>query len=450
MRRHLVLAIVAVVTGALLVAGLGTLVLERHAAARAARVELRSQARALARATELAIEPGMLARIRVVARLDGAEVVRLSPQGVPARPLPSGLASTDLHLGLLGSGQVESGSQGSVAFAAVRLFPMGRPDGRLILVITRRFSGPVNGGVLLALAIGATLGVSVLVATWLARRITRPLEAAVRGTERVAAGELDVEVPVAPDSYPELASLARSINAMVASLSRSRGLERQFLMSVSHDLRTPLTSIRGFAEAIADGTVADPLRAAGVITAEARRLERLVQDLLELARLESRHFSLETRPFEVSEVVAETAEGFRPLVDGAGLELAILVEDGLWVSADPDRLAQMLANLIENAYKFATRRVTVRAERRQERVVVTVTDDGPGIPWAEQALVFDRSYTSTRTPTRPAGSGLGLAIVAELARAMGIEIGRSAPASGVGTEIVLDFGSQFHPDGPSR
>src|SRR5207248_7955691 len=105
----------------------------------------------------------------------------------------------------------------------------------------------------------------------------------------------------------ELASLARSINTMAATLARSRGLERQFLMSVSHDLRTPLTSIRGFAEAIADGAATDDRRAAEVITAESRRLERLVGDLLDLAKLEARHFSLDIQPVDLADVVATAA-----------------------------------------------------------------------------------------------------------------------------------------------
>ncbi len=425
----------AVVTGALLVAGFGTLVLERHAAANAARSAIRSQAQVLASEADLAIKPAALAHIRAVARLEGAAVVPLGRGGAPKSPLPAGVSGGELHLGNLAAGQVVSGNQGGIAFAAVRIFPRRNPSARLVLVITRRFSGPVNGGVVLALAIGATLLISALVAVWLARRISRPLEAAVGGTERIAAGELDVVVPVATSSYPELARLARSINTLAASLSRSRGLERQFLMSVSHDLRTPLTSIRGFAEAIGDGTVADPVRAAAVIGAEARRLERLVKDLLELARLDARHFSMAIRQCELGEIVADTAEGFRPLTDEAGLELDVSVEEGLWVSADPDRLAQMLANVVENAYKFARQRVTVRAGRLGEQVVVAVTDDGPGIEAG--ALVFDRLYSSNRTPSRQAGSGLGLAIVAELAQAMEISVKAGSPASGAGTEIVV-------------
>src|SRR5207248_5606518 len=134
----------------------------------------------------------------------------------------------------------------------------------------------------------------------------------------------------------ELASLARSINTMAATLARSRGLERQFLMSVSHDLRTPLTSIRGFAEAIADGAATDDRRAAEVITAESRRLERLVGDLLDLAKLDAKRFSLDLRPVDLADVVAATADGFRPAADGYGLALEVDTAAAT-VRADPDR-----------------------------------------------------------------------------------------------------------------
>src|SRR5207237_8190562 len=120
----------------------------------------------------------------------------------------------------------------------------------------------------------------------------------------------------------ELAALVRSINAMAESLERSKGLERQFLLSVSHDLRTPLTSIRGYAEALAERK-ARPGQAAAVILSEARRLERLVGDLLELAKLDARRFSLDMRATDICEVVADAAEGFKPAAQAAGVRLPV-------------------------------------------------------------------------------------------------------------------------------
>ena len=159
---------------------------------------------------------------------------------------------------------------------------------------------------------GAALLVAALVAWQMSRRMARPLVEAMEVTSRIAAGELAGRVPVRHHDYPEFASLAGSINDMAQSLEDGRARERHLLLAVSHDLRTPLTSIRGFAEAIQDGAIEDSGQAADVIIAESRRLERLVGDLLDLTKLEARQMSISLRPTDAVEVVATTAEGFRP------------------------------------------------------------------------------------------------------------------------------------------
>ena len=130
---------------------------------------------------------------------------------------------------------------------------------------------------------------------------------------------------------------------------------------MSHDLRTPLTSIRGYADAIADGTAPEPVAAAAVISAESQRLSRLVGDLLDLARLDAREFTLDLRPVAVGEVVTETTEGFRPTAEEAGVALDRGRADraGRRRAIDPDRLAQAIANLVENGLKYAARRSSV-------------------------------------------------------------------------------------------
>jgi two-component system sensor histidine kinase BaeS len=238
---------------------------------------------------------------------------------------------------------------------------------------------------------------------------------------------------------PETASLAHSINTMAASLARLRGMEHQFLLSVSHDLRTPLTSIRGFAEAISDGAATDVPRAAAVIASESRRLERLVGDLLDLAKLEARQFSLDLRPVNLAEVVGDTGEGFRPAADELGLGLEVSVEGAAaLVSADPDRLAQVVANLVENALKYASSRVRVGATVSSAQAVVWVDDDGPGIAADDLPHVFERLFMSSRYPARRVGSGLGLAIVAELVHAMGGTVRAESPLwTAGGTRMIV-------------
>ena len=231
--------------------------------------------------------PGALAGIDVVAahsrRLDpGPAARRGSPRrcwtSPPSRPAGRSVRPHQLAAALLR-----------------RAHPAapGSPPTCPVLVVTRQIHNPADGLRYFALVAAIGLVLAALVAAALARRFTRPLDAAVTATRRIASGDLDATVPVTPHEDPEFAQLAESINTMGANLVRARDQERQFLLSVSHELRTPLTSIRGYADAVIDGATDDPTGAATVISAEARRLERLVQDLLDLARLDADRFSLD-------------------------------------------------------------------------------------------------------------------------------------------------------------
>jgi two-component system sensor histidine kinase BaeS len=216
-------------------------------------------------------------------------------------------------------------------------------------------------------------------------------------------------------------------------------VERQFLMSVSHDLRTPLTSIRGFAEAIADGAATDTTRAAEVISSESRRLERLVGDLLELAKLEARHFSLDAHQVDLADVVANAAEGFRPAANELGLDLDIDVPEAFDARADGDRVAQVVANLVENGMKYAASYIEVVMHVDGPSVTIVVGDDGPGIGEDELPRVFEPLYQSTRAVGRQVGTGLGLAIVHELVVAMGGEVRAESGPLG-GTRVMVTLG----------
>ncbi|MDQ1403774.1 MAG: two-component system, OmpR family, sensor kinase [Actinomycetota bacterium] len=418
MRRRLTLTIVAVVAGALVVAGLGTLVLVRISSRQSVRSELVREAEAIAAAVDESGKPRNAVLLQRVLRLEGFGFVAIGPRGAILGTPPDGLTVADLHPDALVANRTVSGTRGSLAYAAA---PTKVNRGVAAVVITRRVDAGTAGISYFLLAAGLALVVAVLVAQALGRRITQPLEEAETVTRRIASGDLEARVVIAGDADPELSSLAASINTMADNLNRAKGLERQFLMSVSHDLRTPLTSIRGFAEAIADGAAPDATRAAEVIAAESRRLERLVGDLLQLAQLDARRFTLDLRDIDVAEVVADTAEGFQPAAGDLGVELAVRTppRETLRVRADPDRLAQIVANLVENAMKYAVSSIVVTASADPEGPVVTVSDDGPGISPADAPHVFERLYVGARTPTRRLGSGLGLAIVSELVAALG-------------------------------
>lgn len=437
MRRRLTLAIVGVVAGALVVAGLGSLLLVRRAAVDETRAELVRQAEAVAQGAEEARRPGVVGVLRQVLRLEGFSVMRLAPDGRPLGRPPAGITDDDLDTSRLLAGQTVSGVRGSVAYAAAPVRAGRLP---VVVILTRHVTGLGRGSGYFALAAGLALLVAVIVADRVGRRIAEPLARAEDATRRIAAGDLATPVPQDRRSYPELASLTRSINAMAADLERARNQERQFLLSVSHDLRTPLTSIRGFAEAIADGVTPDSRPAAGVIGAEARRLERLVGDLLDLANLEAKRFSLALGRVDAGEVVHRTGEGFRPAATAAGLVLAVDgAESGpLYARADPERLAQVVANLVENALKFAHSRIDVAVEPRDDSVVISVVDDGPGIDPAALPHVFGRLQQSGRgSAPRQVGSGLGLAIVAELVAAMGGTVDARSQPGATRTVVTL-------------
>jgi signal transduction histidine kinase len=433
---------VAVVAGALLVAGFGSLLLIRAQSRRDTVRDLRKQAQGIAQlvddiparntTTAAVLRQRVLQRIL---KLTDEAVVRYTPAGQPIDPLPSGVSASDLEFANLQKGQTVSGVNGSLAFAAAPgTTGRGVP---FALVLTRNVR--VGGGAALWLLVagGAALIVAAAVAANLGRRLTKPLREAEQATRRIAAGDLAARVPTSGSDDDELAALSRSINAMAASLERSKGLERQFLLSVSHDLRTPLTSIRGYAEALAERK-AKPGQAAAVILSEARRLERLVGDLLELAKLDARRFSLDLRATDICEVLSETAEGFRPAAEAAGVQLGVdaPARGALVADADPDRLAQVVANLVENALDFATRRITVGTARADGVVELWIEDDGPGIDPDDIPHVFDRFFTVSRAAKRHVGSGLGLAIVHELIDAMGGTVRAESGATG-GARIVV-------------
>jgi two-component system sensor histidine kinase BaeS len=357
--------------------------------------------------------------------------------------LPAGIGVDDLDTETLLAGHTQQGRDGDTVFVAR---PLSTVDGTTpVVVLTEEVNNRPFGGNGLAVlgAAAISLGIAALVATYLARRMTRPLAAMETTARSIAGGDLTARVDTRGVHDDELASLALAINAMAADLDVARGHERAFLLSVSHDLRTPLTSIRGYAEAIADGTVEGKdarIRAADVISSESRRLERLVADLLDLARLDAHQFSLHPTPVDVRSVVHDAVDAFGPAATDIGVALDL--EPGAPVPAtlDAQRLAQIVANLVENALKFATTRVVVGVREVDDQVELHVDDDGPGITPEDLPRVFERLYTSRTVPGRTLGTGIGLAIVRELASAMGGDA-RVEPIDAEGTRFVVTFPS---------
>jgi signal transduction histidine kinase len=448
MRRRLVIAIVLLVAATLVVTTAGSYYFIKRAAISTGQQELAGQARAISQTFSSTTYRTKAAfnREKKVIKETGAfaslNLIALHADGSITGPsLPSGITAAQLDIpGLQNNRQTTGHTASLLAYSAVPTPITGVTAYLPVVVVTRQIHNPANG-IRYFLLVGAIgLALAAVVAATMARRFTRPLVEAVTATRRIASGDLDATVPKTPHEVPELAQLADSINAMGANLVRARDQERQFLLSVSHELRTPLTSIRGYADAVVDGATDDPAGAAAVISAEARRLERLVQDLLDLARLDADRFSLDLQSLDCGEVVRQAAEGFRPRAAELGLELLTTVASGapLWVTADADRLGQVMANLVENASSYATHRVAVGAGSVGGRPAAWVVDDGPGIPPDQLTKVFERPIISDRLRGRHKGSGLGLAIVSELATAMGATVQAASPVdAGHGTRMVV-------------
>ena len=452
MRRRITFAMLGVVLGALVLTIAGSLLLIHRAAYSSAESDLTKETSALATllTTRAAVttDNRVLALLRDAGGYDALLVVGLSPGG-QFTSLPGRLPAGALDVGALENDRTVTGNVGRVVFVAAPLSLTTRqraalgpvPSGDLpVLVVTRDVHAVANGiGYFLAVAAGVLL-IGALVGTAVARRITAPLQRAVATTEQMATGDLAARVASRPGDDLEVRHLAEAINALGDGLARARGLERQFLLSVSHDLRTPLTSIRGYAEALGEGAAADVPAAAGIIAGEARRLERLVQDLLDLARLDARQFSLQLEPVDAGSVAAGALEAFRPEAESFGITLRSTVPAGgaPWVRADADRLGQAVANLVENGIKFTSSNVELSVERADGWCTIAVTDDGPGIPPDALGRVFERHFTAERNSGRRVGTGLGLAIVSELARAMGGTVQAQSPLhDGRGTRMVL-------------
>jgi len=277
-----------------------------------------------------------------------------------------------------------------------------------------RAASTVSGLLLVAVPV---LLVAIALLTWLlVGRALRPVETIRREVDAIGPGELDRRV-AEPDTDDEVARLARTMNRMLARLDAAARAQRRFVSDASHELRSPLASIRQHAElARAHPDRLDDGELAEVVLAEGARLQDLVEQLLLLTRLDEGGLALVRRPVDLDDVVLADAR----LGRDAGVALDTSGVAAARVDGDERMLARLVRNLTANAARHATARVAVAVAERDGRVVLTVDDDGAGIPEAQRQHVFERFVRLDEGRARDAGgSGLGLAIVAEIARAHG-------------------------------
>jgi two-component system OmpR family sensor kinase len=357
--------------------------------------------------------------------------------------LPGEFASLDPNLPI-GRYRAQDGSRWLVYAQPLT----GQPAGRLLLLAARPeptvlgFFRQVYLRPLYQAGLVAFL-LSVLLAMLIARSVARPLQGMAEASEAIAQGDYQQQLPLSgPD---EVRRVAASFNEMAAQVAASQQAQRDLVANISHDLRTPLTSIRGWSQALLDGTAADGERqqqAATVIHSEAGRMQRMVEQLLDLARMESGQLQLARQAVDLGHLLSELKDSFEPKARDQGVALVLALQPAPAIMGDRDRLAQVFANLLDNALDHTPAGGQVRLALyllSDGQVEVDVQDNGRGIPQEELSRIFERFYQVDKSRAAPAegsrvgsaegrGSGLGLAIVRELVEAHGGQItARSAP-----------------------
>ena len=286
----------------------------------------------------------------------------------------------------------------------------------------------------LARAGGFALLVTMLVVLLIVGAITRPIQSIAQASEKMARGDYNQRVKEERDD--EIGYLARSFNKMASEVSTAREMQRQFIANVSHDLKTPLTSLVGFSQVLADSDEiaadATQRRAVQIINEEARRLQRLTQDLLDLSKMEAGQLQLRQEAVDLNRLAGSVLERYATLPAHARLHFRDeRASNALMVFGDADRLTQVLVNLMDNAVKFCDAEGTVALHTASmgRTVSVTVANTGSGIGLEDLTRVFQRFYrTDHSRATRTGGTGLGLAIVREIVAAHGgiVEAGSDA------------------------
>ena len=269
--------------------------------------------------------------------------------------------------------------------------------------------------------------IAILLAAIISRTIAQPLQRLAGAATAVARGDYGVNVPVSGPA--ELRSLAESFNQMTAEVLAANTAQRDFLGNVSHDLKTPLTSIQGYAQAIIDGAAEDTESAARTITEEASRLNRMVVELTDLERLQTGKLSMHVEPIDMRRLSEAVVKSLAVVAERKELKLEADLAPVALVTGDGDRLAQALMNLISNALQFtpAGGEVRVVVAPAPQGVMASIQDSGIGIAPEELGRVFERFYQVDKARGPQRGTGLGLAIAKEIVEAHG---GRISVSSG--------------------
>lgn len=272
--------------------------------------------------------------------------------------------------------------------------------------------------------------------------IYRPLCKIIDAATQYASGNLDYEIPVS--THDEIGFLSASLNYMSSQLKDMEDYQKKIVANVSHDFRSPLTSIKGYVGAIADGTIPPELheKYLNIILFETERLTDLTQDLLTLNAFDTKEMLLNKTRFDIQETIKKTAASFEGICTEKRISIELLLlSEPTWVYADQRKIQQVLYNLIDNAIKFSDceSTVTIEVTRRNEKFFVSVKDSGMGIPKKELNKIWERFYKSDLSRGKDKkGTGLGLAIVKEAVTAHDEHI-NVVSTEGVGTEFIFSL-----------
>ncbi|MBE0428522.1 MAG: HAMP domain-containing histidine kinase [Thermoleophilia bacterium] len=277
---------------------------------------------------------------------------------------------------------------------------------------------------------------AVVLSLIISRRITRPIHDMAAATERIAEGDYEQRVDIS--SRDEIGSLAHSLNEMAASLDESRRLRRELMSNIAHELKTPLTSISGYMEALEDGVAPANAETYGLVRREALRLSRLVEDMQRLTRAESGQEQLDMVKVEPEPFLERVARKMMPQFAEKGVSLDVAAADGgPRLLADEDKLDQIIVNLLDNALRYTGSGGSVRVNSYPQdgMVAIEVTDTGQGIDARDLPHIFERFYRADKSRARTSGgTGIGLTIVKQYVDALG---GRIQVESKVGEGTIF-------------
>ncbi|MBI5031069.1 MAG: HAMP domain-containing protein [Chloroflexi bacterium] len=309
----------------------------------------------------------------------------------------------------------------------------------LLAALEANFQSIVHEHLILATMVGFLAAIAASIFT--TRRILQPIQAMMRASQRISAG--DYHSRIVPPSQDELGALAQAFNQMAETLDRTEHRRLELISDVTHELRTPLSSIKSTLEGLVDGVIPNTPETFMDLQREVNRMQRLVRDLEELSRAEAGQIPLELGPIEMAELIGIVAERLRLQFEDKGVVLVFDVAPNLpCVKADANRMTQVLLNLLGNALQYTPPGGTVTAHAWHDRakLSIAIQDTGIGITSENLAHIFERFYRVDKSRSRAGGgSGIGLTIAKHLIEAHGGRISAASPGLNQGSTFTIEM-----------